>query len=55
MKLYRRPAAALAFLLAFGGSASSEALRFEVFKTQSCGCCVAWGKRLEEKATPSML
>ena len=49
MKLHRRPAAALAFLLAFGGSASSEALRFEVFKTQSCGCCVAWVKRLEEK------
>lgn len=49
MKFHPRSAAALAFLLAFGGLASAEAQRFEVFKTQSCGCCIAWVKRLEEK------
>jgi len=34
-------------LLVTGGAATAEALEFEVAKTQSCGCCLAWIEMLE--------
>lgn len=39
----------LALGLAVTGAAAAEALRFDLAKTQSCGCCIAYGKRLEER------
>jgi hypothetical protein len=39
----------LAFALAASGAAAAETLRFDLAKTQSCGCCIAYAKRLEER------
>lgn len=42
----KRIATAVA-VLAITGAASAEGLHFEVAKTESCGCCIAWIKELE--------
>jgi hypothetical protein len=39
----------LALALAVTGAAAAETLRFDLAKTQSCGCCVAYAKHLEER------
>ncbi|MFH1344796.1 MAG: DUF411 domain-containing protein [Pseudomonadota bacterium] len=36
-------------MLSVASIASAEALRFDLAKTQSCGCCIAYAKRLEER------
>lgn len=49
MKPIRSSIFAAGALLSVVGIASAEALRFDLAKTQSCGCCVAYVKRLEER------
>jgi hypothetical protein len=49
MKPIRSSIFAAGVLLSVATIASAEALRFDLAKTQSCGCCVAYAKRLEER------
>ena len=46
MALLKRMIATAAVMATFG-VAGAEALEFQVAKTQSCGCCIAWVKELE--------
>lgn len=48
MKPIRSSIFAVGVLFSVLGIASAETLRFDLAKTQSCGCCVAYVKRLEE-------
>ncbi|MCO6388916.1 MULTISPECIES: DUF411 domain-containing protein [unclassified Aliihoeflea] len=47
MSIFRIPLAAAA-LFALTGIAAAEALTFDLARTQSCGCCLAYAKRLED-------
>ncbi|MEQ1945474.1 DUF411 domain-containing protein [Mesorhizobium sp. VNQ89] len=49
MSILRSGMMAAALTLAMAGIASAEVLRFDLAKTQSCGCCVAYVKRLEAR------
>lgn len=49
MKPIRSSIFAAGVLISVATIASAEALRFDLAKTQSCGCCVAYAKRLEER------
>jgi len=41
--------AAAGVVLSLVGIASAETLRFDLAKTQSCGCCVAYAKNIEKR------
>lgn len=49
MSILRSGMMAAALTLALAGVASAEVLRFDLAKTQSCGCCVAYAKHLEAR------
>lgn len=49
MSILRSGMMAVALTLAMAGIASAEVLRFDLAKTQSCGCCVAYAKHLEAR------
>lgn len=49
MSILQSGFAAAALTLMLAGIANAEALRFDLAKTQSCGCCIAYVKRLEAR------